>query len=230
MISFTQNFNDVDTVMNTLTKNCIAARISDNHFEGHFPVEAATALNLMLEVCVDALASNKQVAFKNFGKLRPRIKKEGRPVRNPKTGEGSVMPEIATVTMPASKGTSSTPCPIEDTQSKFNTSDITDGLRSRLLSTMQHKKCDIYKLADCTVKEFIAALIETEDCETRIEIRGFGTFRCKKKEPQPTRNPRTKEKVISKGGIRKHFKVSRKLREHIYPNLKAIVQNEERND
>lgn len=216
--------------MNTLTKNCIAARISDNHFEGQFSAESATSLNIMLQVCVDALGDNKQVAFKNFGKLRPRIKKEGRPVRNPKTGQCSVMPEVATVTMPASKGTSSTPCPIEDSQSKFNTSDITEELKSRLLTSMPQKKCDINKLAECTVKEFIAALIETENCETRIEIRGFGTFKAKKKEPKPTRNPRTKEKVISKGGIRKHFKVSGKLRDHLYPKLKAIVENEEKND
>ena len=204
--------------MITLTKNCIASRISDNHFNGEFGTHSVTAVNTLVEISRDALRSNRQVAYKGFAKLVPKIKKGGRPVRNPKTGKPVVMKEVATVTMPSSQPTKKAVNP----QNKMNTSELINELKNRLKDQIRAPITDIDKLAEATAEEFISALAETETCHVRVEIRGFGVFSAKPREPRSAINPKTLEKVTTKPGVRKHFKVSRPFRTELLSDLKKM--------
>lgn len=207
--------------MITLTKNCIAVRISDNHFHGRLGSDSITAVNTLIDISCDALRSNKQVAYKGFGKLVPKIKEGGRPVRNPKTGEEKTMSEVATVTMPSSQSSKNK----ASNQGKVNTSELISELKTRLRTKLRSSPSEIDKLAEATVREFISALSETETCKVRIEIRGFGVFSAKEAGPRNSINPKTQVKFVKNGGIRKHFKVSKPFRAELLPSLKEHTLN-----
>ncbi|HUU30108.1 MAG TPA: HU family DNA-binding protein [archaeon] len=61
------------------------------------------------------------------------------------------------------------------------------------------------------LEKFLEAVGETLSAGNNIEIRGFGSFKVKKRKKQIARNPRTGEKVIVPSRFVPTFKPSRQL-------------------
>ncbi len=78
-------------------------------------------------------------------------------------------------------------------------------------------KVETEVVVDGFLKTVSEALIEGR----HIEIRGFGTFRVKKRKPRLARNPRTGESVPLDEHYVPIFKVSRELRELVDSHVKA---------
>lgn len=51
----------------------------------------------------------------------------------------------------------------------------------------------------------------------RVELRGFGTFSIKERDPRQGRNPRTGEKVSVTGKVVPYFKSGKEMRERLNP-------------
>jgi len=75
---------------------------------------------------------------------------------------------------------------------------------------------------EAVVNGFISTLKEALMNGENVEIRGFGTFRVKKKKPRIARNPRTNEKVEVPERYVPHFKPSRDLKSAVDTNIKRI--------
>jgi integration host factor subunit beta len=54
----------------------------------------------------------------------------------------------------------------------------------------------------------------------KIEIRGFGNFKLKERQPRNARNPKTGEKVDVPSKLAVRFKAGKALRESLNPGLK----------
>ena len=67
---------------------------------------------------------------------------------------------------------------------------------------------------DCViiVEELLASISRALATEHNIEIRGFGSFKLKKRAAHLARNPRSGEKVEIKAGIKPVFHASRELK------------------
>ncbi len=74
---------------------------------------------------------------------------------------------------------------------------------------------------EVVVDGFIKTVIEALTEGKHIEIRGFGTFKVKKRKPRIARNPRTGEPVPLDEHYVPILKVSRELRERVDNNLKG---------
>ncbi len=63
-----------------------------------------------------------------------------------------------------------------------------------------------------TIFEEISSALSRGD---RVELRGFGTFSVKSRQPRQGRNPRTGEKVFVDGKFVPFFKTGKKLHERL---------------
>ena len=66
-------------------------------------------------------------------------------------------------------------------------------------------------IVDTVFKSIVTALHRGE----KIELRGFGSFRLRQREPRKGRNPKTGESVSLKGKYVPHFKPGKELREQV---------------
>jgi len=75
---------------------------------------------------------------------------------------------------------------------------------------------------EAVVDGFIQTVIEALKEGKNIEIRGFGSFKTKKRKGRMARNPRTGEQVRVDEHYVPVFKVSKELRNTVNENLKKI--------
>lgn len=75
---------------------------------------------------------------------------------------------------------------------------------------------------EAVVDGFIQTVIEALKEGKNIEIRGFGSFKTKKRKGRIARNPRTGEQVRVDEHYVPVFKVSKELRSVVNENLKKI--------
>ncbi len=70
---------------------------------------------------------------------------------------------------------------------------------------------------DCgiVIEELFATISRTLVDGNNIEIRGFGSFKLKKRNAHLARNPRSGEKVEIKAGIKPIFQASRELKNRV---------------
>jgi DNA-binding protein HU-beta len=73
---------------------------------------------------------------------------------------------------------------------------------------------------EAVVDGFISTVIETLKDGKNIEIRGFGSFKVKKRKGRIARNPRTGEQVKVDEHYVPLFKVSKELKNLVNTNLK----------
>lgn len=90
----------------------------------------------------------------------------------------------------------------------------------RIASATGLTKVETEVVVDGFLKTVSEALVEGK----HIEIRGFGTFRVKKRKPRVARNPRTGESVPLDEHYVPVFKVSRELRDLVDTHIKATGQ------
>ena len=71
---------------------------------------------------------------------------------------------------------------------------------------------------------FLTSIVETVQTGGKVELRGFGSFRCRSREPRLGRNPRTAEAVAVPGKRVPVFKAGKQLRERLNPELEAASE------
>lgn len=183
--------------MTTFTKAYLVTTLLDDE---NLPVsndDAKRSIEMLISIIKKALLEKKDVALLNYGRLSPRYKAGGRPVRNPKTNEPYTMPAIGTVTLGGKKA---------DSVGRLNTSEIVDILSLELQNR---------ELAVRTVDVFLETLIKTKSGEDRLEIRDFGVFHANWNAERTGRNPKTEESVFVKGKFRPHFKIGQNFKKQI---------------
>jgi len=69
--------------------------------------------------------------------------------------------------------------------------------------------------AEVVVNEIFQAISEALANGERVELRGFGSFTTKRRNPRVGRNPKTGESVQVPGKIVPHFKPGKELRDRV---------------
>lgn len=92
--------------------------------------------------------------------------------------------------------------------------------RSELIYKLAQKNPHLFQkdleMVVTTIFDEIASALSEGD---RVELRGFGAFSVKKREPRTGRNPRTGESVEVPVKYAPHFKVGKALHERLNPDL-----------
>lgn len=83
-----------------------------------------------------------------------------------------------------------------------------------IAATTKYHKLSEKKVAD-SVNEIIDLMAETLAANSRIEIRGFGSFSLHHRESRQTRNPKTGEVVFSEAKHKAHFRPGKDLRDRV---------------
>ena len=81
------------------------------------------------------------------------------------------------------------------------------------LSFLTHKDAEI--IVDTIIDSMVESLAQGD----RIEIRGFGSFAVKHRDPREGRNPKTGETVHIPAKLMPHFKLGKELYERINPTV-----------
>jgi integration host factor subunit beta len=68
---------------------------------------------------------------------------------------------------------------------------------------------------DLCVNEIIESLTGTLCEKGRVEIRGFGCFTVRYRQPRNARNPKTGEKLVTLPRYTPHFKAGKELRDRV---------------
>lgn len=80
---------------------------------------------------------------------------------------------------------------------------------------------------EAVVDGFISTVINALKEGKNIEIRGFGSFKVKKRKGRVARNPRTGERVMVDEHFVPFFKVSKELKNSVNINLIAAVPSKD---
>ena len=79
------------------------------------------------------------------------------------------------------------------------------------------------KRAEIIVDAVFASIVATLHRGDKVELRGFGSFRLRRREPRPGRNPRTGDRVDVPSKRIAYFKPGKELRELINPDAARPV-------
>ncbi|NJN63715.1 MAG: integration host factor subunit beta [Acidobacteria bacterium] len=71
--------------------------------------------------------------------------------------------------------------------------------------------------AEAVVKTVLDAIVDALNRGEKVELRGFGSFRLRKRRPRQGRNPKTGSKVEVPGKAVPYFKPGKELRELLNP-------------
>ena len=88
--------------------------------------------------------------------------------------------------------------------------------RAELIESLANKHKELSpKVVDASVREIFELMIETLAKGDRIEIRGFGSFEIRTREPRMAHNPKTGEKVSLDERRAVHFKPGVELKSRV---------------
>lgn len=88
--------------------------------------------------------------------------------------------------------------------------------RAELITSLTNRHNELSpKLVDEAVREIFELMIETLSKGDRIEIRGFGSFEVRVREPRTAHNPKTGEKVALTHRRAVHFKPGVELKDRV---------------
>jgi integration host factor subunit beta len=71
---------------------------------------------------------------------------------------------------------------------------------------------------------FLQRIVEALQTGDKVELRGFGSFRCRFRQPRRGRNPKTAEAVAVPGKRVPLFKVGKQLHERLNPALTSASE------
>jgi len=100
--------------------------------------------------------------------------------------------------------------------------------KSELINQLAAKLLPLpLKDADTAVKILIEQMTLALESGQRIEIRGFGSFMLRYREPRVGRNPRTGDPVTLQSKYVPRFKAGKEMRERVNDSLLAgkVIQN-----
>ena len=87
--------------------------------------------------------------------------------------------------------------------------------RSELIKNLADKLDIDSGMAEQIVKIILHTMTESLEKGNRIEIRGFGSFELRYREPRMARNPKTGARAMTEGHYAIHFKPGKELKERI---------------
>ena len=97
---------------------------------------------------------------------------------------------------------------------------MTDGslTKAALIEEVAHVAGLTKKRAEIIVDTVFGSIVETLHRGERVELRGFGSFRLRRREPRRGRNPRTGDRVEVPSKRVAYFKPGKELKELINPD------------
>jgi integration host factor subunit beta len=94
--------------------------------------------------------------------------------------------------------------------------------RSTLIEKVSEKVKDLtLKQTEIVVETVFESIKDALSNNEKIEIRGFGNFRLKERQPRNARNPKTGEKVEVPSKLAVRFKAGKALREALNPDIEV---------
>jgi integration host factor subunit beta len=98
--------------------------------------------------------------------------------------------------------------------------------RAELIEEISLRKKDINpKLIEFIVKRVIEYMVSCFEAGHRIEIRGFGSFSLRKRQPRQARNPKTGEVVMTALKYALYFKPGKSLRDKVNHQNMLIAES-----
>jgi len=93
--------------------------------------------------------------------------------------------------------------------------------RSKLIQILAEKQRSFsYRETESVVKDIFEQMAEALGQGKRIEIRGFGSFSVRFRQPRLARNPKTGTKLQKEGKFAPYFRPGKELRERV--NASAV--------
>lgn len=208
-------FEDIDNQIRENTgKNIITykketvAQLVLSHLKGngYSRVEAIEMVNDFVEHFKAALLAGSSIVITKHGRLVPRVKEGGRPVRDLSRGKQIEMKTTATVTFSKTK--------------KATGGKVTS--RSLVQTFVEKFEGDQKKqyLAGYIASTFFACVARTRNENHRMEVRGLGVFRSQRLKARIGRNPKTGDKTQIEEAVYPRFKVSKPFRDELVAALK----------
>lgn len=71
---------------------------------------------------------------------------------------------------------------------------------------------------------FLQCIIEALQAGDKVELRGFGSFRCRSREPRKGRHPRTAEAIDVPAKTALYFRPGKALHERLNPELAQTAE------
>ena len=102
-------------------------------------------------------------------------------------------------------------------------------VKSELINRIANKQSNLpLKDIELSVNHILERMSETLASNTRIEIRGFGSFSLRYRPPRRAHNPKTGERVFTEAKYSPHFKPGKDLRERVNEHYgEAIIDSGE---
>lgn len=89
-------------------------------------------------------------------------------------------------------------------------------IKSELVERIAELNPHLYQRdAEILVNAVLDEIIDALSRGDRVELRGFGTFSIKERNPRQGRNPRTGEKVAVTGKVVPYFKSGKEMRDRL---------------
>ncbi|HHJ3076354.1 TPA: HU family DNA-binding protein [Vibrio parahaemolyticus] len=175
---------------------------------GYSRVEIVGMVNGFVEHFKSALMEGSTIVITKHGRLVPRIKKGGRPVRDLSRNRQIEMKTTATATFSKTK--------------KAMGGKVTS--RGLTQSFMEQFEGDRNKqiLAGYIASTFFACIARTKNENVRMEVRGLGVFRSQRINARTGRNPKTGEKTDIKEAVYPRFRISKPFRDELAEALSKI--------
>lgn len=205
-----QNTNKASSTK--LTRDLIAQQIFKNEgVKGFLLQDCKNMLESIIEhIKYKVFGKGKILKIRDYGRLTPKIKPSGRPVRNPQKGDTYTMEEIATVTLTKQQGHSNKDNRF--TEKQF----LTDFICSNPHLTKSEQE-----LAAISAQTLFNVIRSTCNIDVKCEIRGLAVFSARMTKPRQARNPKTGETVFVPAKVKPVFSISREYKKELHGLLKA---------
>ena len=178
-----------------------------NHLGDHdySRAEASNLVNAFVKHFKETLLGGSSIVIKKHGKLVPRVKVGGRPVRDLSRGTKICMEETATVTF-------------SKTQKSLNGKVSSRQLIASFVENYNDEPRTQY-LAKFIAATFFACIARTRSDNHRMEVRGLGVFRSQRIKERAGRNPKTGEETKVVETVYPRFRVSKPFRLQLLESL-----------
>lgn len=178
---------------------------------GYSRVEVVEMVNGFVDHFKSSLMQGATIVITKHGRLVPRIKQGGRPVRDLSRNRQIEMKTTATATFSKTKKA------------------MGEKVTSRGLTQSFMEKFDDepnkQRMAGYIASTFFACIARTKNEGIRMEVRGLGVFRSQRIKARTGRNPKTGEKTEIKETVYPRFRISKPFRDELAASLAKIDGN-----
>lgn len=210
-------FSEIDAELTNKSKNGLitykketVVKLVMEHLGGHGYSRATTTdiVNDFVEHFKATLMKGQCIVISKHGRLVPRLKEGGRPVRDLSRDSMLVMEQTATVTF-------------SKTHKPLSGKVTTKALISSFVDNYKHDEKKNY-LAKYIAVTFFACISRTIDDKKRMEVRGLGVFRSQRVKERAGRNPKTGLQTTVEEKVYPRFKISKPFRLELLDKLNNL--------